>query len=106
MKKITKAFSHLNFEKQRASLENDWKSLTPHEEIVSSDPLLIESYDDLIDAVAQVSFYNNDYFTYFRGQSREHLENYKTTIYSKFHRQKEFVVVRYVRLHLGFKAFV
>ena len=90
MKKILKAFSHINFERKRASLESDWEQYTTNDEIISSDPILMDSYDDLIDAVAQISFYNIDYFVYFRGQSREYLENNKTTIYSKFHRKGEF----------------
>lgn len=88
MRKIRKAFSHVNLEKKRKTLSiKEWKKKTANEEIIRSDSYKLESYQDLVEATAQISFYNQDYVLFFRGQSKDHKdENGNTTIYPKIYR--------------------
>lgn len=89
MEKIKKAFSHINYRKKKDSLQNDWEELTRNKDIISAEPLKVSSYLELVDAVAQISFYNDDLFLFSRGQPREYKENGKATIYPSIYREDE-----------------
>ena len=87
MKKIKSAFSHLNYAKKKKSLRSSWRTFTTHQEIVCSDPLRVDNYLELVSAVAQISFYNEDLFLFFRGQSKEYIENGNATIFPSIYRK-------------------
>ena len=86
MKKINSAFSHLNYANKKKSLSSSWRTFTSHQEIVCSDPVKVENYLELVSAVAQISFYNEDLFLFFRGQSKEYIENGNATIFPSIYR--------------------
>ncbi len=76
MRKIEKAFSHLNLKQKWEEKSRDgWKEQTTNQKIIESEPYHIDSYEKLIDAIAQISFYNRDYALFYRGQKREYLDD-------------------------------
>src|SRR5690625_1111080 len=80
MRKIEKAFSHLNLKQKWEEKSRDgWKEETTNQKIIESAPYHIDSYEKLIDAIAQISFYNRDYALFYRGQNREYLDDSKCT---------------------------
>ncbi|SMO94981.1 FRG domain-containing protein [Fodinibius sediminis] len=91
MRKIEKAFSHLNLqEKWNDKGSADWKYERDNKKILKSDPYLIATYKELVEAVAQISFYNQDYVLFFRGQDQDYKNSEdKTTILPTIYRERE-----------------
>lgn len=103
MRKIRKAFSHIELEKKNTSkVKPIWKEKSKNEDILLSEPLKIESYRDLVESVAQISFYNRDHNLFFRGQSEDYKDKGgKTTIFPSIYRTNkngEHIVSRFDEL--------
>lgn len=55
---------------------------------IGQEPILVDSFSDLIMKVAQLSFDNKDFLLFFRGQSENHLdENRKSTLLPSMYRR-------------------
>lgn len=89
MRKIEKAFSHINLQRKWEKKGTiNWKDDIRNDEIVTAPPYPVETYSKLIDAVAQISFYNRDYILFFRGQDKEYLnDSDESLIYPTIYRQ-------------------
>lgn len=59
-----KIFSHLSFK------DNKWNDIS---EVAKSEGLIVNSFEELVEKVARLSFHNKDYLLFYRGQKREHL---------------------------------
>lgn len=90
MRKINKAFSHINLEKKDSKASPfTWKAKSKNEEILSSEPLKVYTYRDLVESVAQISFYNPDHNLFFRGQNKDFKdENGLTSIFPTIYRNE------------------
>jgi len=88
MRKIKKAFSHLDLEKKSSQLPNTaWKMKSSNENILKSKPLRVNTYQELVESVAQIAFYNQDYILFFRGQEEDFKDkNGQTTIFPSIYR--------------------
>lgn len=88
MKKIETAFSHIDLAKKSTKKLNDvWKLSSSNDEIISSKPKVVDSYQELVESIAQIAFYNQDYSLFFRGQSQDFKdEKGNTTIYPSIYR--------------------
>lgn len=89
MKKIKRAFSHIDLAKKNTKkLSHVWKISSSNDEIVSSKAFEINSYQELIESVAQIAFYNQEYTLFFRGQSQDFKDSKgKSTIYPSIYRK-------------------
>lgn len=88
MRKIKKAFSHLDLSKKVSKgAKKAWKMSSKHKEIVSSEPVKVNTYQELVEAVAQIAFYNQDYSLFFRGQNEDYKnDDGNSTIYPSIYR--------------------
>lgn len=91
MRKINKAFSHIELETKNSSNSSKvWKSKSKNKEILSSEPLRMDTYRKLVESVAQISFYNQDHNLFFRGQNEDFKdEEGKSTIFPTIYRPDE-----------------
>lgn len=89
MRQIQTAFSHINLQRKKSkSSDKEWSKPVTNEDIINSTPMHIESYDDLVQAVAQILFHNRNLVVYYRGQSKDYLQDGKTAIISTIYRKK------------------
>lgn len=73
MRKIEKSFCHLNLETERNSGRiKDWSKPYRNEEIISSKPMTVHTYDELVGHVARILHYNRQFVIFYRGQGREY----------------------------------
>ncbi|PZV76100.1 FRG domain-containing protein [Algoriphagus aquaeductus] len=72
MRKIEKAFCHLNLETFKNGKVDDWAKPVRNEEIIKSTPMRVDSYDELVGLVAKILHYNRQYVIFYRGQGREY----------------------------------
>lgn len=73
MKKIEKAFCHLNLATERESGRiKDWAKPFRNEEIIKSEAMKVQTYDELVGLVARILHYNRQYVIFYRGQGREY----------------------------------
>lgn len=73
MRKIEKAFCHLNLETEKNSGRiKDLAKPFRNEEIISSEPMKVQTYDELVGYVARILHYNRQYVVFYRGQGREY----------------------------------
>ena len=89
MRRINTSFSHLNLEKKNNKIENnDWSKPTPLDDILKSNPKLVETYDDLVRDVAQIMYYNRNLTLFFRGQSKDYTNDNSSIIKPSIYRKK------------------
>ncbi len=83
MRKIEgKIFSHLNF-----LTEENKEKVT---EVSASQPMLIDTFDDLVRKIAHLSFENRDHLLFYRGQDVEHLNrDGNSSLYPSIYRTKD-----------------
>jgi hypothetical protein len=87
VKSIQSAFSHLNLLKKKdKTREADWSKRLPLAEIRSSEPMEVETYDELVQNVAQIQYRNRAYAVYFRGQDKEYLSKEGSSILPTIYR--------------------
>lgn len=81
MRKIEDSiFSHLDL----SSTEKKGR-----QSVASSEPMIIDTFDDLVRKVAHLSFENRDHMLFYRGQSREHYNREgNTSLYPSIYRTK------------------
>ncbi|MEQ9091428.1 MAG: FRG domain-containing protein [Balneola sp.] len=91
MRRIKKAFSHLDLESKSSQLPNTvWKMRTKNNDIRESEPLRVHTYQELVESVAQIAFYNQDFILFFRGQEKDFKDkNGKSTIYPSIYRSDD-----------------
>lgn len=90
MKIITSAFSHINLEKKKIKpSDKNWSKHLTNDEILKSKPKRVETYDELVQDVAQILFHNRDMVMYYRGHDLDYKDNDgKTTILPSIYRRK------------------
>ncbi len=79
MKPVEKSFTFLGKDPIRQA---------PLAQIRRSEGTYVRSYAELVERVAQLSFYNPEYLLFFRGQARDYLHNQMTTIHTAIFRPK------------------
>ncbi len=92
MRKIEKAFCHLNLETEKNSGRlRDWAKPFRNEEIISSEPMTVQTYDELVGYVARILHYNRQFLIFYRGQGREYKNNegHTTILPSIFRENKD-----------------
>src|SRR5690554_2717364 len=91
MRKINTSFTHLNLEKKNNKTKNkDWSKPTLLEEVLKSNPKLVETYDDLVRDVAQIMYHNRNLTLFYRGQSNDYKDDDgRTTIKPSIYRKKQ-----------------
>jgi hypothetical protein len=73
-------FTHLNLTTGKSSEKID---------VASTEPLLVETFSDLVKKIATLSFHNKDHLLFFRGQKRDHLNRKKnSSFYPSIYRTK------------------
>lgn len=88
MKRITSAFSHINVELKNNLEKPDWFPKRKNEEIVSSQPLRVNTYNELVEAVALLGYHNREYHLFYRGQASDYRIKGSTTILPSIYRKK------------------
>lgn len=88
MRKIEKAFCHLNLQRMNQGKPQQWAKPFPNEEIIKSQPLVVDTYDELVGNVARIMHYNRALLMFFRGQSKDHTYNDRSTILASIFRDK------------------
>jgi hypothetical protein len=90
MKIITTAFSHINLEKKNNKLtDKDWSKHLTNDEILKSNPKSVNTYDELVQDVAQILFYNRDMVLFYRGHDIDYKDkDGRTTILPSIYRKK------------------
>lgn len=98
MRKIEKAFCHLNLETERKSGRiTDWAKPFRNEEIISSEPMKVQTYDELVSHVARILHYNREHVIYFRGQAVDYEDKGKSTVLPSIYRKKPREKVRDIK---------
>lgn len=88
MKRITTAFSHQNVESKRLG-RKDWLKKNKNESIISSDPLHVKTYNELVQAIALLNYHNRDLHLFYRGQDKDYTKkNRQSTILPSIYRIK------------------
>lgn len=73
MRKIDKAFCHLNLETEKGSGRiKGWAKPVKNEEIINSNPMKVQTYDELVGLVARILHYNRQFVIFYRGQGRDY----------------------------------
>lgn len=89
MKAISPSFSHVNLQLKRDKTKNDtWAKPIPLEAVLKSEPKHVNSYDDLVKAVAQILHRNRNLTLFYRGQSSDYKSEGKTIIMPSIFRKK------------------
>jgi hypothetical protein len=81
MRTIVPSFSHINLKEKKAKLiANDLDNIGHLERVLRSDPLRVNTYDDLVKDVAQILYRYKNLTLFYRGVSQDYKINGKTTI--------------------------
>jgi hypothetical protein len=68
----------------------DWYKPIPIDEILSSKPKSVDTYDELVQDVAQILHRNKEYVVYYRGQAKDYRDkNNRTSILPSIYRKKD-----------------
>jgi hypothetical protein len=87
MRRIERAFSHQDLENKSSQPPNTvWKMKSSNQDILKSAPLRVNTYQELVESVAQIAFYNQDYILFFRGQEKDFKVNGESTILPSIYR--------------------
>lgn len=97
MRKIDKAFCHLNLETFRTGKVKDWSKPFRNDEIISSEPMKVQTYDELVGYVARILHYNREHVIYFRGQGIDYRAKGKSTVLPSIYRNKPGEKVRNIK---------
>lgn len=91
MKSIFSSFSHINLNSKKGSKKGkDWTKPYPLDDILKAPPKKIETYDQLVRDVAQLQHHNRKLNLFFRGQSKDYLDNEnKSTILAGIFRKNQ-----------------
>ena len=87
MKKIEiNVYSHLSIQDE---IEGIRVNRYPVNQICSSAPLNVHSYEELVEHIAKINYYNRQYSLFYRGQRRDYLDpNKLTTLYPSIYRNR------------------
>jgi hypothetical protein len=88
MKRITSAFSHINVELKKSVGKPDWFPNKRNEEIISSQPFKVNTYNELVESVSLLGYHNRDYHLFYRGQDYDYKIKGSTTILPSIYRKK------------------
>lgn len=88
MRRIEKAFSHLDLANKDSKPPNTvWKMSSKNEKILKSAPYRVKTYQELVELVAQIAYYNQNYILFFRGQEKDFKDNSdKSTVLPSIYR--------------------
>ena len=90
MKTRTSSFSHINLDLQKDNPSHEeWEKAKTIDEVLKSNPKRVETYDELVKCVAQLSHHNRNYVLFYRGQCVDYKKDDKTTILPSIYRKKE-----------------
>lgn len=83
MRKILRSFSHIKL------ADKKWNEASWLDEVLTSAPKRVETYDELVKDVAQILHRNRNHVLFYRGQSNDYkTEEGKTTILPSIYRKK------------------
>lgn len=109
MRSIQKSYCHLNLESLHAENKVEgWYKPIPLNDILTSEPKKVATYDELVMNVAQILHRNREHIVFYRGQNTDHkvgnAENSRTSIlpsiYRKCRGQKKLLLKkRFIKLN-------
>lgn len=88
MKELTNIFSHINLNRKE-NKNDDWRKLAKLDEVRTSNPRFVTTYDDLVKDVAQILHRHRNLTIFYRGQPTDYKEKGKTIILPSIYRKKD-----------------
>ena len=75
MKKLSRVYSHLELQHRMTDPDHWFEQLSDNETIRKSDAMWVDTYDDLVEAIAFISNFNRDHHLFFRGQGTDYQDD-------------------------------
>ena len=86
MRPIASSFSHVNLINKRVT---GWAKPVPLEKILDAEPKKVNTYDELVKDVAQISYRCRNLVLFYRGQNIEHFREGRSSVLPSIYRKKK-----------------